>query len=364
MRRLLDTLWLGLLIALGGAVGLAGCEDDLPKASLITHMRVLGARTEVVGDEQRSTPRPGERAILTWAIAYPEYRSNDDEIESLFVVCTAPSRFTGTPVCQELINAAQSGSTPIGVSNIFRMSCADDPDALVRLGGISFSCHTGTPRLEIDVDDGYEASAKLVQGIVCRNGTPRADMNSAIGVSCEPNPGADEDELDSIPVYGTVPVAQKASEENLNPDLDRLELRLRVEYSDEDRGELWTAVPPEELPDLEDDCTQNSAIRPRDVNRELIALRYPFERGDEDEVLQFSAFATLGELSRRFTVLEPDARKRDDPPDENEEIEWVLSKEERADLSGSAKLVRFYFSVLDGRGGFDVTTRELCVSRP
>ena len=36
-----------------GTAALTACEDDLPKATEITHMRILGAKYEVVGDELR-----------------------------------------------------------------------------------------------------------------------------------------------------------------------------------------------------------------------------------------------------------------------------------------------------------------------
>ena len=65
-----------IAIALGMLLCLGACEDDLPAVTLIAHMRVLGARTEVQGDPSRSNPKPGERlpvatSISSWQTGTP-----------------------------------------------------------------------------------------------------------------------------------------------------------------------------------------------------------------------------------------------------------------------------------------------------
>ena len=346
-------------LVLTASASFFGCEDDLPKATLIDHMRVLGARTEVVGDEARSTPRPGEKARLTWAMAYPDLDEDDGELSSLFLACTAPSRYTGNPVCQELVDAATGRGRPIG--GLFRQTpdgCDVRPNSVQTVAGIRLYCVTGTPELELTIDSSIKTD-RLIQGIICRNGLPAIDPESPVGATCWPNAGVDEDDVESIPVYGTVAVAAEEDDENQNPNLDMLDLTLRKGSLSGQRN-TWNPTPADQLPGLIEDCSTvaTDVVLSSEGHSEVIEFDYPRQRS-EDEDLVFSTYATFGELSRRFTVLESDSARDTDEPD----LTWELSEEERADLFDTPKLVRFYFTVLDGRGGFDVTTRELCIRR-
>lgn len=354
---------LSLAAALASAL-LVGCEDDLPKATLIEHMRILGARTEVIGDESRSTPRLGERATVSFAVTYPELEAGDDELSSLFWACTFPTTFAGTPVCEELIEAAQAGIDPSLDETSF--SCEGFAGAPVQLGGITATCVDGTPRIEVPIEPDFAGPAKLIQGIVCRNGTPELDLQSPTLVRCDPDSGASSSEVESIPVYGSVSVAREDGDENQNPSRDRIDLYLRVPNSG--TPVPWPPSPPDQtLEQLAQACADGTIPR-RDRFREFISIGYGPD--DEDEPMQFSTAATYGELSRRFTVIEPEDRS-DDPPDEEpvsddddirpSEFAWSPTEDQRRELADEPQLVRFYISVLDGRGGFDVTNRELCV---
>src|SRR5688500_2935770 len=54
--KVLEALFFACALLIGG------CEEpDLPKSWRVTYARVLGVRGEVVGDEARATPEPGER---------------------------------------------------------------------------------------------------------------------------------------------------------------------------------------------------------------------------------------------------------------------------------------------------------------
>jgi hypothetical protein len=98
---------------------------------------------------------------------------------------------------------------------------------------------------------------------------------------------------------------------------------------------------------------------------EVFSFAYPAklrEKHDgELETLELSAYATAGELERRFIVLEPDAKTsggllKDD-------WMWKMPKKERELVGKNGKLVRFFFTILDRKGGFDVTTRSLCIKK-
>ena len=335
-----------------------GCEEDLPKASLVARMRVLGARTEVVGDEARSTPRPGETARLRWSVVFPDWETSQDELSSLFLACTQPNRFTGTPVCQEIVDAATGRGRPIGFLGSLPRGCDVRPNSVQTVAGIRIYCKTGTPELEVKIDENVRTD-RLIQGVICRNGLPQFDANSAVGVSCAANAGVDASEVEQIAVYGTIGISRDGEEENENPDLSRLELGLRVEKSS--RAVPWKPTPAEEIPSLVEDCStaDPSVVLSSNGYPGVIELSYPEDSESADEDLVFSTYATYGDLSRRFTVIEAESGRDPQEPDQT----WELSEEERDELFGQPKLVRFFFTVMDGRGGFDITTRELCVNR-
>jgi hypothetical protein len=338
---------------------LGGCDDDLPKVTLIEHMRVLGARQTVVGDEMRTTPKPGETAHLTWAMAFPDVETSDDELASVFIECTAPTRYTGTPVCQEFIDAAQGRATGLGLGFVQPPEgCDKKPNSTQTVAGLRLVCVTGTPQLDVPVAKTVK-SGRLVQGIICRNGIPQIDLESPTGASCRRTPGVKESDFEDITVYGTVNIETKPSEQNLNPDIGLAELSIRTSKSSKARP--WNLIPSELLPDLVEDCSTASddLILPTNGYPEVIQVDYPKQPPSErTEDVVFSTYTTFGELSRRFTVFESTGEKVDAP-----DLTWELSEEERTALVGKPKLVRFYFTVVDGRGGFDVTTRELCINR-
>jgi hypothetical protein len=349
--------WSLLALLLGLAA--SGCEDDLPKVTLIDHLRVLGARQEVVGDEMRAIPKPGETAHLTWSVAYPDVETTDDQLASVFIVCTAPTRYTGTPVCQEFIDIAQGRQTGLGIG--FSQppeGCDVKANSTQTIAGIRIVCVTGTPQLNVPVAKTAKGG-RLVQGIICRNGIPQIDLQSPTGASCRKKPGAKESDFEEITVYGTVNIATEPSEQNENPDIALADLSVRT--SESSKPQPWTATPADALPDLVKDCSTASSdvILPTNGYPVVIQVDYPKQPASErTEDIVFSTYTTFGELSRRFTVFESSGAKVDAP-----DLTWELSEEERTDLVGNPKVVRFYFTVVDGRGGFDVTTRDLCINR-
>jgi hypothetical protein len=353
MRRA-STVW---LVAALSMIATQGCEEDLPKVTLIEHMRVLGAKQEVIGDEMRAVPKPGETVKLTWEMAFPDLTTTDDDLASFFIECTAPSRYTGTPVCQEFIDAAQGRATGLGFGfSQPPMGCDVKPDSSQTVAGIRLVCVTKTPTIDVKIAKSVK-SARLVQGIICRNGIPRIDLNSPTGASCERKPNVDSDDFEAITVYGTVNVATEPRQENQNPDISKATFRIGGENAG---GNLWLPTDPELLPGYIEDCSTapRGTLATSDGFTKVITIAYPRQTTEKTEDIVFSIYATFGELSRRFTVFESTGEQVEAP-----DLTWELSEEERADLVAKPKLVRFYFTVVDGRGGFDITTRYVCIDR-
>ena len=68
-------------------------------------------------------------------------------------------------------------------------------------------------------------------------------------------------------------------------------------------------------------------------------------------------FTTAGEMERRFTLFGGD--DEGDKGTLREAVEWTPPAYK--DLPSSGKLVRFFVTVRDRRGGFDLATRVACV---
>lgn len=341
---------------------LSACQIDLPVASKIEHMRVLTAIARVEGDSERSSPAPGETARVTWEMAYPDATQDDSELASLFYVCTAPDRVSGVPFCQEFVDLAQSGAASAGglggLGGVELPDCAKDPDRVWDVGPFSIVCVTGTPELDIKVLDNFKAEAKLMQGIICRNGTPRFDPKNPTQLTCVHAKG--EKNAEEIAVYGTVPVQQGESTENHNPSTEAAKLYFH------DPPVLWEESDEELSSELSDeacaDLAQDGRVMSSDGNEETITLRYDADAREEfagkPEPLTLSNYTTFGSLSNRFTVFRSDAKtplKRT--------LTWELEDDEREQLKKASKYVRFYFTVVDGRGGYAITRRDLCVVR-
>jgi hypothetical protein len=354
-----------LPLLLAGMLTLAavGCEDDLPRASEIKHMRVLGATTQVDGEPLRSSPKPGETAKLTWSVVFPDFDQDDSQLQSIFLVCTAPTMFSGQPVCQELIDIAQGGD----ISNFVRDTrgkdapdCATNPDRTYKIDTISVVCVSKTPSVEVAIPKNVDGAAKLVQGIICRNGSPRLDDKDPTGLSCKPNSGVSADEVEGIAVYGTVPIQYSVEQLNLNPDIAAASIKLH------DPPLSWDELTPELSETLDDstclDDADDGLVRHSDGHEELITIAYDSDAREvhdgDPEALEFSTYTTFGELSRRFTVFREDAK-----PPLREDLKWQISEDQRTELNGKSKRVRFYFTMLDHRGGFAITTRDLCIDR-
>jgi hypothetical protein len=341
-----------------------GCKNDLPRASNIDHMRVLGALTEVDGDTARTTPRPGETATLTWSMVYPDLTLDDSELESLFFSCTAPTHYSGTPVCQELLDAAQ-GKNVMDLLDILAGSsapdCAKNPDWSQDNGPFSTTCVSGTPRAKLKVAADFKAGAKLSEGIICRNGTPRFDNKSPTGLSCKPHSGVALHDVESVAVYGMTSIEYSADTANRNPSLDAASFLFGYGNAP------WLPTPESagDTAELVADCSEaarKGEILSSNGQDELYTIKYDASAREHyqgmPEALEFSSYVTAGEIDHRFVLFDSDAELP-----LSAQLHWSLSKEARDLLGDNNQLLRFYFTVIDHRGGFAATTRDLCVGR-
>ena len=366
---------------------LHGCDDDLPRATEIVHMRVLGAQLEVAnptdGDATRATPKPGEKVRVTLPIGFPalEPEPNGDvlslprkqaRVSSLIVACTAPDRYTGgIPICQELIDLAELAADvppediPDDVPALLMPFRCDGSMSFSLGGPLSVNCTEGTPVVELTVPADYERERLLFSGIVCERGTPiaRADQQEPFAC-CEPSDSDDPSECkeiergEAIRVHGLIPVQQRKADVNHNPDIDALRIVREVNGA-------WNPVDPSLLTVMnETDCKrvadaqENKADFPLLYGHIDFTLKYDGKKRErfegQPEQLEITLYTTHGEMERRFTLFDPQ---------DNDLSSTLRYTPPKKDIPGGGQLVRFYASVRDQRGGFSLAEYALCLGQ-
>jgi len=306
-----SALFLGLLWA--------GCGPDFDPASLIRTTRVVGARVEVDGASDRSTPKPGETATVTWLVTAP---AGTPSLAWAFALC-APGQ-TG-------------GKSTLG--------CSSAPLAL-------FQGTENPPRLSIAIpaaDAIGSARSLIVYGEICAgvNSTPVFDPESGIP-RCT---GGGDHTTASVSI-----AIQRGDESNHNPVADRA-------FTFD--GQVWAPLPtggdpcvlgPRVLAGSKDHVIGNTT---EGSDREA----YTGTLGDPPvtvalrESLQISQFTTTGELKSQFSFLEG----TDSNPQTTVDVKWNAPP--AADVTVADLPVTFTFVVRDSRGGVDWTTRAACVGR-
>jgi hypothetical protein len=288
---------LGTMLA-AGALLIGGCEEpDLPKSWRITYARVLGVRSEVVGDEARATPEPGERVRVRVLMV------GDQPIERInyaLIACpAAPAR----------------GELP---------SCASEPFVVDRgeLGASQSLVRELVLELDVPEEQGLEGAERvLIGGTICTDGDAEpveGGEGRCEGGSAQP-----------VTFAAHITVALEDADINRNPVLADDAIRFDDEVwsphavlglpSDEDAG---TDVEP---PDAGAARSVDADGEEHEIEISLEASGRETDEGGPEE-LMLSHYVTAGVLGRRFSVLEREQDgsepflvkfhmpRRDDPP--------------------------------------------------
>jgi hypothetical protein len=360
-----------LAATFGGLAVLAGCEDDLPKATEIVHMRVLGATLQVVGDETRATPKPGEKVRVSLSTVFPALERDDNgnlvslqtkqrRVRALIVGCTAPTRYTGgIPICQELIDIATGViETPpdLPVIGDETFPCPSGTVSM-QFGPLSVNCTEGMPVLELLVPADYRRDRLLFSGVVCEQGVPFAKPDAQEPFGCM------TEGVEAIRVHGLIPVQQTAAEENHNPDLSGFRITREIDGA-------WNPIDPsllvaenETACKVVSDGLEDRAGLPLLFGHIDLNLIYDGRKRErfegEPEPLEISLYTTHGEMERRFTVFEPD-----EPTGKNGELRSTLRyTPPKKDIPGGGQLARFFATLRDQRGGFAIAEFGMCLGQ-
>lgn len=337
-----------------------GCADNLPKATEIVHMRVLGAKLQVVGDESRSTPKPGEQVKVAFDTVFPTQKGSTKNAQMMLITCTAPTRFTGgIPICQEFLDAAQGGNTmdvqsALAMGGQSQLRCAQLPGPRVEVGGVAVQCLAGEPDPTLIVSKNFSAARMLFLGVLCEKGTPLFDVNDPALFSCEHDSG------ETVRVNGLITIQHDKDEANHNPSLSDLTIVM------DPYTKPW--LPNDDLP-ADNNCrsaeqpeqTQPLTLPYADPGTHKLLLSYEADAREkhdgELETLELTIYTTAGEMERRFTLWNPD-----DPTHKGKleaDLDWDPPGAD--ELPSGGKLVRFFITLRDQRGGFDFGERAACV---
>jgi hypothetical protein len=290
----------------GAAFCVAGCDDSLKSVSLIEEVRVLGARVEVASDSARSSPQPGEQAMLRLFVAAP---SEPADLGYAISVCAVSPVNTGFPNCTGAPFASKVQAEPV----------------------------SSAPELAFQVPAELDLSATphgFASALVCPNSALNLDKSG--GPRCVDGGGTEvQFEFDlGGPDY-----------ENQSPSITEGALTLD--------GEPWlpsvATACPGDLPAALGASKHTLGITLQGTDFEVLPRTTDIEPARES--LLVSQFSSAGKLDHAFLSVHADT------PAAGRQVTW-----EAPSASGAGPtLVRFYFVVRDARGGEDFATRALCV---
>ncbi|MBN1655543.1 MAG: hypothetical protein JXA30_17380 [Deltaproteobacteria bacterium] len=346
------------------------CDIDLPRVSEITDTRVLGTRIELPEDPSLVWPIPGESARISWKVVFPALGASTDTLESMFIVCTPAPVSVTTPLCLEFFSlmdkrkgAQQDLSQLIGVE---RLTCADLEQAkrerpeLLEALPIDFLCVEGEPSYEIEIPEDPAQDELLILGILCDKGKAFVDITRTAFFGCELKKGGQE-----IPVVFYVPLQDEDDPPNHHPRLDNAEFRIN--------GRAWPQVLETDLlkylldgdsNDERFDCLRavdERAVLGVAAENQVFSLLIEYDsleeyrvRGErQSEELTIAHYATSGKLNRDSSIIRS----------EWEVLGFDLEWEPPEEIPKNGLLTRVFFTVRDGRGGFDSAMRAFCVTR-
>jgi hypothetical protein len=297
-------------------------------------------------------------------VVWPTQKMDVRDVRSLFIVCTAPERFTGIPFCQELIDAASSVDASAEAASARtpeRFTCPTE-DVSLSVAGVKAQCVTGGPVQTFTVPEKFKAKAMLVRGIICENGLPYFDPSDPELFGCDNSTG------EAVGVYGTVPISYGPEDINHNPDMSQLALTLD--------GSDWPQITNVELPP-DDACAGMNVPGIPEISIKTLQERgatefdwfvnYPVDAVEQTadgapETLELSFYVTAGVPSARYVLFDPDdVSAAKSARNLKHALTWEPPAAEDIDKNGT--LVHVYAAALDRRGGFDMAQRAFCVTR-
>jgi hypothetical protein len=288
-----------------------GCGPDFDPPSLVTTTRVIGARVEASGTDNRASPQPGENANVTWLITAP---AAAPMLQWAFALCRP-----GHP------NALECGDTPFAV-----FTGAGNPPVI--------------PVAVPAADTLAGADRLLLYGRICDDSPPVFAPGSGYP-SCASGHGT----------TAAVTIGlQTTPDANHNPTAERGFTLDGQDWPAAAAGADPCATGPRITAGTEAHVI-GFATAGADRESYTAMLGDPPVPTEKRESLQVSAFTTSGELKSPFVFVEA-LDPRDTTP---LELKW--NAPEIADVPVDSPIT-FTFVTRDNRGGTDWTIRTACVA--
>lgn len=383
---------------------LSGCAADLTEAWEVKEPLLMGARVEVEGAPEKTRPTLTEKFSLRQYIALPGplatplatrysmslavclgFRSAQGDLNCLGEQSLAPT-VTALSDTEVLLSGLgfdlSSVSLPMNLPPALGMNSLSDLSKLDRLALFGVLCVDGRAERVAGKTPTTDPATELfrcVDNAGARFPDPSPftlsvllDRGLAIDQNRNPSFTCDPAEVDSACALGVV-------HEN-EPRVPGAFVIARPEPEQGPREVLpWPARDPA-LPLPWQGCASDASLVQVQAGSEEHTLRVRFDpsdreqyqyeiesngstviRSDREALLLSHALTTQGgELNRAFSKLFPDE------PDSEAEISFAYMPPEQHDdperhIPENGRLVRFYFTLRDERGGVDYTTRELCL---
>jgi hypothetical protein len=388
------------------ALALFACAPDFAEQWEVDEPRLMGARVEVEGAPTRSRPKIEERFSLRFKISLPSGNwptplagryAFDISLclgflsSSGVLACLGEQRFmpTVTPIDDNevLVSgigldlgalAAQLGITPGEFAQDNQMVAPTDVDRLALFGVF---CVDGAPERVPNTVAGRDAPSALYRclprpgasftdattftlSVYFDRGLP-TDTNQNPSFACDPAaPSSPCNAGTQVAGEPTVPgsfVIARPKKEGVQREV------LAWPVRDAAAALPW------------DNCAADATLPQVRANSGEHTLRARFDPGDREdytytipfngvpetrsgrEALTLTHAITLeaGELNRSLSKLDPE----DDDAQAEISFRYTPPKKGKSadSIPDSGRLVRFYFTLRDERGGVDFTTRELCL---
>jgi hypothetical protein len=352
--------WLVLrLLFWSGVAVIPACASYATPGSRLAATRVLGARTQSLGDPAQNWPRPGDAFRVTWLLAGP----------------TAPRplgwafRATACTTDQDAASC-QSGGVPVP-ANVAGGERGSGPGGIPAPAatGTTAAIEVGAPSVELTVPDAATVADRgltkiIVRGVVCGGGTA-GDLDAPVWSRCDVMSTDGQGPVDETDVETTV-VIRLGDDGNQPPTLADDPITWD--------GHAWTtgasepaygggggpcAEEPTAVLIPADGAERTVVVTTDDGDRGSHPVAMPAAGGADHqrEELQLSAFTTAGSFDSQFggvaageTATTPQVTFKWQPPD---------AKDDPVPVQG--RLVRFVFVLRDLRGGIDWTARTACL---
>ena len=294
------------------------CGDTPEAGYLLKRQRVLGATRAVVGDENRTTPTPGETIAVEWLLDAPRAV---EPTTWIFVVCPPSAQQFGIPIC---------GGPPLELI-------------------LEATPQEAQPRFEFTVPADYAADELVVLGAICMGGVVDTTLNPNSSTTdlqaCRSGEGTGE------VVSTTLTVEQRPTQRNQKPAFASLMLE-----SQELTEEVPLAREPcrgGTLPQVALDQEAALLLRVTPESREPYIRELGEQRQERVEDLQNSLFVTEGTLNRRFTFVD------DDTPEPT--FEFLAEANPDDPLPAEGRTVKMIVVMRDRRGGEAILRRGFCL---